>query len=304
MNGSKRRLMITGGSGLLGSNLARRATENFRVFATHHTRTAQIPGCIFIPLNITNRQEVMAATGDIKPDVIIHTAALVNVDYCQGHPDESLKINAAGTENMAIAAREYNAKLIYISTDSVFEGSKGKYKEEDKTNPVNVYAATKLEGERRIARILPERVIARTAFYGWSPINSQATSLAHWVVNNLREKKEINMFTDVFFSPIEAGNLAEALLEICGKNISGVYHVAGSERCSKYDFGVETARVFGLDESLIHPSSITEANLKAPRPRDISLDVSKIKRAIDTRLLNVKEGIARFRDTEKTYRAG
>jgi dTDP-4-dehydrorhamnose reductase len=174
------------------------------------------------------------------------------------------------------------------------------YTEEDIPHPVNVYAATKLEGERRVQDLLADAAIIRTAFYGWSAEQSAATSLAHWVVSGLRDKRTLNMFTDVFFSPIETGNLVEALLEICQKNISGVYHVAGSERCSKIWFGLEIARVFGLDESLIRPSSISKANLKAPRPGDISLDITRVSRAIDTRLLDVRAGIARFRDSEKT----
>ncbi len=106
------------------------------------------------------------------------------------------------------------------------------------------------------------------------------------------------MFTDVFFSPILTNNLGEALIEIYRKKLSGVYHVAGSQRCSKYSFGLEIAQAFGLDKSLIQPCSIAEVGLRAPRPKDISLNVAKISEVIDTRLLDVKEGIARFKDLE------
>jgi dTDP-4-dehydrorhamnose reductase len=303
-NGSKKRLLITGGSGLLGSHLARQATESYSVRATYNSRLTTIPGCNFLPLDVKDRRAVRATVKEIKPDVIIHTAALVNVDYCQEHPEEALETNAGGAENIALAAKESGAKLIYISTDSVFDGIKGMYKEEDSVRPINSYAATKLEGERRVMTHLPEGVIVRTAFYGWSGVKSVAPSLAHWVVNSLREKKNINMFTDVFFSPIEVSNLAEALLEIGRKNISGIYHVAGIERCSKYSFGMEIARAFGLEQGLIQPASVAQASLKAPRPKDISLDITKAAKTIETRLLNVKEGIARFRDTENTHRAG
>jgi dTDP-4-dehydrorhamnose reductase len=290
-SGSKKRLMITGGSGLLGSHLARQAAGNYSVVATYNSRPTTIPGCKLLPLDVKDRRAVRAAVKEIKPDVIIHTVALVNVDYCQEHPEEAKETNAGGAENVALAAKEAGARMIYISTDSVFDGAKGMYKEEYTVHPINTYAMTKLEGERRVIACLPDSVIVRTAFYGWSGGKSIAPSLAHWVVNSLRGKNNINMFTDGFFSPIEVSNLAEALLEIGRKNISGIYHVAGSERCSKYGFGVEIARAFGLEPGLIHPASVAQASFKAPRPKDISLDITKAARTIETRLLNVKKAL-------------
>jgi len=241
---------------------------------------------------------VISTFKEIKPDLVIHTAALIDVDYCQDHAEEARMTNVEGTENVALGSKEVGAKMIYISTDSVFDGKKGMYAEEDVPHPVNIYARTKLEGKGRAQRWLPDSIIVRTAFYGWSPSDSNRVSLANWVVSGLREGRILPMFTDVFFSPILTNNLGEVLIEMCGKNLSGVYHVAGSERCSKYNFGLEIAQAFGLDKNLIRPSSIAEAGLRAPRPKDVSLNVTKISGAIDTQLLGVKEGIAWFKDSE------
>ena len=295
------KLLITG-SGLLGSNIVPVAAKDFEVFATYRHHTKQIPRCRLMPLDIRNRQQVDSLLAEIKPALVIHTAALVNVDYCQEHAEEAWVTNTEGTENVAIAAREAGAKLVYISTDSVFDGKKGMYNEQDEPNPVNVYARTKLEGEERVSCHLADSIIVRTAFYGWNPIVNKNLSLAEWVVRNLREGKPLPLFTDVFFSPVFVINLAEVLLEMYQHDLAGVFHVGGSERCSKYAFGRDIAEAFGLDRKLIEPISIEQAKLKAPRPKDVSLNVSKASGAINTTLLDVREGIARFRDRETATR--
>jgi dTDP-4-dehydrorhamnose reductase len=298
MRGRKERLLITGGSGLLGSNIARLAINNFEVFATYNSHPIQISGCRFVPLDIRGQQQVISLFKEIKPDLVIHTAALIDVDYCEDHAEEAWLTNVEGTENVVLATREVGAKMLYISTDSVFNGKKGMYSEEDVPDPVNIYAKTKLEGEQRVQRWLPDSIIIRTAFYGWSSSNSSRVSLAEWVVNGLREGRTLPMFTDVFFSPIFVDNLVKIIIEMYGKGLSGIYHVAGSERCSKYDFGQEIAQAFGLNKNYIQPTSITEAGLRAPRPRDLSLNTTKVSGLVETRLLGVKEGIAWFKDSE------
>jgi dTDP-4-dehydrorhamnose reductase len=290
------RLLVTGGSGLLGSNIARTAAQDFEVYATYHSRGSRIPKTKFVQLDIRDKQQVGSVLKRIEPDLVIHAAALVNVDYCETHPEESWEINVEGTENVALASKEVNAKMIFISTDSVFDGEKGMYGEEDVPHPLNTYARTKLEGERRALHCLPDSTVVRTAFYGWSLHNG--LSLAEWVVGSLRQGETINLFTDVFFSPILATNLVEILLELHQRHLNGIYHIGGSERCNKYTFGQEIASIFWLDKDCIQPCSISEVGLKAPRPADASLNVDKISKVASTRLLGVEEGISRFRDLE------
>ena len=301
MKRRKERLLVTGGSGLLGSNIARMSSKNFEVFASYNSHPNQIYECRFLPLDIRGKQQVISVFEEIKPDLVIHTAAIIDVDYCEDHAMEALKTNVEGTDNVTLASKKVGAKMIYISTDSVFDGKKGMYVEEDVPHPVNIYARTKLEGEERVQHWLPDSLIIRTAFYGWSPSDSIRTSLAEWVVSGLREGRALKMFNDVFFSPIFVNNLVEVLIEMYRKGLSGVYHVAGSERCSKYAFGQEIAQAFRLDKSLIQPSSIAEVGLRAPRPKDISLDVTKISGVINPRLRGVQEGIAWFKDSESLF---
>ncbi len=300
--GRSERILITGGSGLLGSNIARAAAGSFEVYATYHTHVSQIPGCHFMQMNITDKPQVLSVFDRVKPHLVIHTAGLVNVDYCEEHEDEAWVQNVEGTETVTLAAKEAGAKLFYISTDSVFDGKKGMYTEEDIPHPQTVYAKTKLAGEEKVRHFLSDSTIVRTAFYGWSLHGKR--SLAEWVVAGLREGKKLRMWTDAFFTPILVNNLAKVLLEMHRKGFSGLYHVGGTERCSKYTFGLELARTFGLDGNLIEPSSLAEAGLRAPRPRDPSLDSTRVACAIDTRLLDVREGIALFKKLERPVGEG
>jgi len=289
-------LLITGGSGLMGSNMARLVASQFSVYAAYCSHPVQIPGVRTMYLNIKDRQGTLFAINKIKPELIIHAAALANVDYCEQHPPEAWAINVEGTYNVALAANSVEAKLIYISTDSVFDGERGMYAETDTPHPINTYAKTKLEGEARVQNLAPDSLIIRTSFYGWSVRDER--SLAEQIVRDLRAGKSRQGFADIFFSPVYIDNLVEVLIEMYHINMAGIYNVAGSGRCSKYHFGKEIAAEFGLDGSLMQPGSITEADLIAPRPRDLSLDVSKVSREITTPLQGVREGIKRFKEAE------
>jgi dTDP-4-dehydrorhamnose reductase len=289
------KILITGGSGLLGGNLAMMAREKFEVYATYYRHPIKIKKCITLSLDIRNQRETFRAITKIRPELIIHTAALTDVDYCEEHPEEAWSLNVGGTMNLAMAAENIGAKFVYISTDSVFDGKKGMYTEEDYPSPLNHYAKTKLEGENILGKFDLNYSIVRTCIYGWNM--QKKFSLAEWVINELHNKKKLAMFTDVFFSPILVNNLSEAIFEIYERDISGLLNVAGSERCSKFHFGKKIAEVFFLDGSYIEPISIDDyKGFKAPRPKDVSLDVSKAKRKLRTKLLNVEEGLVWMRE--------
>ncbi|MEM2890795.1 MAG: SDR family oxidoreductase, partial [Candidatus Hadarchaeum sp.] len=243
-----------------------------------------------IPLDIRCRHEVFRVVTKIRPDVIVHTAALTDVDYCEEHPDEASILNVEGTRTLVAAAKNIGTEFVYISTDSVFDGKKGMYVEEDVPNPINCYAKTKLEGEKLLNVLDQGYTIIRTCIYGWNM--QQKFSLAEWAIHNLQNGQRINMFKDVFFSPILVNNLSEAILEICDRDVQGIINVAGSKRCSKFDFGRSIAKVFDLDEALITPIEINDfKGFKAPRPKDVSLDVSKAKKILHTKLLDVDAGL-------------
>ncbi len=288
------KILITGASGLLGGNVVTMASKKFETYAAYHRNPVKIGGCNTFRMDITDKREVSQVITKIRPNLIIHTAALTNVDFCEDHPEEARNLNVGGTRNLAQAAEKIGAKLIYISTDSVFDGKRGMYTEEDAPNPINYYAKTKFEGEKLLGEFNLNYNIARTCIYGWNI--QDKFSLAEWVIDGLRNKKPLTMFTDVFFSPILVNNLAEALFEIYERDLKGILHVAGAERCSKFQFGEKIAEIFNLDKKLIKPISINDfTKFRAARPKDVSLDVDKAKKELRLKLLDVGGGIAQMK---------
>lgn len=228
----------------------------------------------------------------IKPNLIIHTAGLANVDACENNKHDALNINVRGTENIAMSSNNVGAKLVYISTDSVFDGTKGDYIETDATKPLNIYAISKLAGEHRIMHLAPDSIIVRTAFYGLSRYDS---GLAKWILDSILRGKCINMFTDTIFTPIYVDNLTEVIMSMYHNNLNGIYHVGGSEACSKSYFGRVIADAFGFNKNLVRPISIDEAQLVATRPKNTSLNTDKVQVVQDVKLMDVRAGIFHLR---------
>ena len=190
--------------------------------------------------------------------------------------------------------------MIHISTDAVFDGSKGNYKEDDAVNPLNAYAKTKLTGERAVMQANPDAAIARVVFYGWTLEGNR--SLAEFFYNNLVAGQSVNGFTDAYFNPMYARDLAETLLEIAEANLKGIWHTFGNDTLSKYDFGVTLARKFGLDESLIKPVSASQGR-SVVRSLNLSTNSDKLASALGHPLPGLAQGLNRLKeDFDKGWR--
>jgi len=282
------KIFISGGSGLLGSNIAKKAISKFDVYASYNKNKVSMENANFFQADFTE-EEQCAKIKQINPNFIIHCAALIDVDYCEEHPDEAYGQNVLASINVAEAANEIGAYLVYISTDSVFSGEKGNYGENDTPNPINVYGRTKLEAEQKISSIYPHSCVVRTNIYGWNKRDKY--SLAEWMLNKLKNNEELPGLKDVYFSPIIVNSLIDILFKLQEIRYEGVIHVAGSEYCSKLDFAYKIAEVFDVNGDLIKPISIQELGLKAPRGKDMSLNVSKAERILKEDLPGVEEGL-------------
>jgi len=267
------KLLVTGASGLLGNKVVQFALrKEHDVYAVYreHVATSGVP----IKLDLTDYEKLRKLIFKIRPDVIIHAAAYTDVDGCELNRDLAWKINAEITKYLAMTSASVGSHLIYISTDYVFDGEKGLYKEGDKPNPVNYYGYTKLMGEEFVKEYAEKWCIARTSvIYGLGPSYKQ--NFATWLINNLREEKEVKVLTDQYVSPTLNTNLAEMLLEIAERKMTGIFHTAGADRVSRYKFAIKLSQVFNLNKNLIKPAKINDIQWRAKRPRDSSLDVSK-----------------------------
>jgi dTDP-4-dehydrorhamnose reductase len=288
----KRRILVTGSSGLLGSKIIEQARRLYEVISTYRTKPS-FPNSV--KMDITQESDVQQVFSHLKPSIVIHTAAETNVDKCEVSNEHAWRVNAKGTKNIADMSRMVSAEIIYVSTDYVFDGEKGRYTEDDDPNPINYYGLTKREGEKYIVETCKDYVIVRTSvLYGWHPSKS---NFVKWVITSLEENRRINVVNDHYNSPTFADNLAEAVLEIIEKDLKGLYHTAGSQRIDRYEFAVEVARTFLLDSSLIQPVKMNDLKAwVAKRPKDSSLCIDKIQKSIRTKLLNVNDALGRMKE--------
>jgi dTDP-4-dehydrorhamnose reductase len=293
------RLLITGAGGLLGANLVLEAVaaghEVIGLDLDHPVRHPDVTG---VKADLSLPGKAMEVFQARRPDWVIHCAAATNVDGCETHPDMAFRLNRDMAGQVAEAARLVGARLAHISTDAVFDGERGGYREEDVPRPINAYGRSKLAGEQAVAEAYPEALIVRTNLYGW---NAQPkSSLAEWFLSNLEAGKRCPGFSDVWFSPILVNDLGRLLFAMLEAKLAWVYHVAGGECVSKYDFGVRLARVFGLDGSLVESARLEQGALKASRGWQLCLNVERAERAMGASLPTVEEGLTRFRDLRES----
>jgi dTDP-4-dehydrorhamnose reductase len=287
-----KKLLVTGASGLLGLNLCLDAAGRFEVtgLVNHHALTGA-PFSV-LQVDLTQRGEFTRVLRQVHPDWVVHAAALANVDACEKDPAASALMNAQLPGEVAQACRELGARLVYISTDSVFDGVAGGYTEVDNPNPQGVYARDKWMGEQVVLQAYPQAAVARVNFYGWSLFGKR--SLAEFFYTNLSEDRPVRGFTDVLFCPLLANHLGGLLIEMLEKNLGGIYHVLSREHQSKYAFGVALARRFGLDASLIEPVSVVDSGLVAKRSPNLTLRVDRLEAALGHPMPTLAEGLEQF----------
>lgn len=286
------RIVITGGSGLAGANIAKTLVSKFDVCGLYNTNKVEMKGVDFRQVDLS-READLEVISQIRPSVIIHCAAFTNLDGCEQDADRAYRDNVVASVNIAQTAKKVGAYLIHISTDSVFDGERGDYKETDTANPINVYGRTKLQAEKEVLGICPDCAVVRTNFYGWN--KREKLSMAEWMLDKLENGQKLTGFKDVYFSPLLVNDLAEALPELYERRYAGVIHIAGGQTCSKLEFAHLMAKVFGLEENLIEPISVEDLNLPAPRGKNISLNVSKAQSLLRTPLSGAEEGLKKMK---------
>jgi len=303
------KLLVVGGSGLLGYKIAESAVKRYETFFTYNFRPIKIDGCTAIKLDKCERARVHETVQKIKPDVIVDTAALHNVDYCETHREEAWRVNVEGTRNVVDACKAVGAKMIFLSTDYVFDGRKGCYREEDQPNPLSYYAKTKLEAEKIVQASGVPHVIARpSVIYGWNPSelaglkssSGKSVNFVIWLISKLKNREEIRIVTDQYSSPTFADNLAECLLTMASSEKQGTYHTAGKSCLNRFEFALKIAETFDLEKDLIKPVTSEVFKQVAERPKRCCLDVSKAERDFEVKFLTVEEGLSEMR-TQRTF---
>ena len=286
------RLLITGSSGLLGLNLALEAMPAHEVIGVDRSRLKSAPFRT-IQADLLDAGAVDSVLDQARPEWLIHCAALADLEACEENPEAARRLNADLPSALAKACKTRGIHMVQVSTDAVFDGMKsGVYTESDEPHAVNVYSQTKLEAERAVLEFNAEAIVARVNFYGWSLGGRR--SLAEFFFHNLTNNKSMSGYTDVIFCPMHAAHLAETLLAMLGKGLHGLYHAVGPQPMSKYQFGVEIARKFRMNESEISPKSIQASSLIARRAHNLYLSVNKLSTDLEQSLPSFSTGLDLF----------
>lgn len=295
---SKTKVLITGSNGLLGQKLVNLfVANNLEVIATSKgkNRNPNTANYEYLNANITNFDKVYKIIKKVKPEFIIHTAAMTNVDNCELRQRECKEINAKAVKKIVLACEEFGIHLIQISTDFVFKGKKGFYSEDDKPNPINFYGKMKLKSEKYITKSTIDYTILRTIILYGLIENSSRSNFVLWVKNSLEQDKSISVVTDQFRMPTFVDDLAKACLTAVKKKTKGIYHVSSNELMSIYEMALAIADVFQLDKNLIQPILSEKLNQKAERPKKTGFKIDKAIAYLDLKPISFKEQLVDFK---------
>nr|MBU1327712.1 SDR family oxidoreductase [Candidatus Omnitrophota bacterium] len=274
------KLLIIGASGILGSKLYNDAiNKKWNVMGTYCSHKHE--GLFY--LDVRDKSSLEKAFNIFEPEVVVMAGGITDVDLCTLKPKLAEDVNIKGTSDLVKKIKEYGSKLVYISTDYIFDGENGPYKENYKTNPINNYGRTKLEAENIIRTKLKDYLIVRTCqLYGVADRmltnSAPAKNFAIKIIHNMQNNKKVYAADDLYSTPTYSGSLSDILIKLIDKKSKGVYHGAGAEFLSRYDYVSKITDVFKLDKSLIQRVKLKDLKLKAKRPEKGGLKTDKIRK--------------------------
>ena len=270
------KLLIIGASGVLGSRLYKDAIKKkWNVMGTYCSH--ECDGLFY--LDVIDKNSIDKVFDLFKPEAVVMAGGITNVDLCTLKPKLAKDVNIKGTLNLIKKTKEYGSRLVYVSTDYIFDGENGPYKEDDKPNPINTYGRTKLEAENIVKTRLKDYLIVRTCqLYG---IDRMRKNFAIKIIHNMRNNKKVYAADDLYSTPTYAGSLSKIIIKLIEKNADGIYHGAGAEFISRHDYVNKIAGMFGLDKNLIQRVKLKDLKLKAKRPKNGGLKIYKVCKALE-----------------------
>ena len=295
------KIAITGSNGLLGQKLVKLLSpmEDVEVYALSRgeNRLRETRGYTYINIDLTDEGRMRQVLEEIRPDFLVHTAAMTNVDACELDKEECDRMNIDMVRQMLPVLKEIGTHLVHLSTDFVFSGRKGSlYTEQDLPDPVNYYGLSKLRSEELVeASGVPAAILRTVLVYGLVDGNDRS-NVVLWVKNSLEQGREIRVVTDQLRMPTYAEDLAEACWLAIRERARGIFNVSSSELFSIYELAILVAEAFELDKSLIHPVETSQLSLAAERPLSTGLDLSKSARILKLPLRSFRDRLQDFKD--------
>ena len=293
----KPKILITGGSGLLALNWASTLRDKYPIILGLHQKQISLSGTSAVKLNLEPFDGLLKQFEVIQPEIVIHTAGLTSVEECESNPTLARNLNILLAVNVAKACAKFKVPFVHISTDHLYSGNNVFTEENLPTSPVNFYGSTKAEAELRVFEENPDALVIRTNFYGWG--TSYRQSFSDFIIQALRANKELELFDDVFYTPILAEVLVQATHDLITSKAKGIFNLVCGQRLSKFDFGLKLAKQFDLNKALIKATQISKQSLLVKRPLDMSLSNKKAVGFLGRDLGTVDDHLSLLRQQEE-----
>lgn len=293
------RVMITGGTGLLGKALTCSLANGVEILATYvgEYEIQDNDQVKYRKLDIRDRSGYDKLFLDFKPDAVIHTAGIGSPDYAETNREVVTDINLNGTMNILELCEMFGSRLVFISSNGIYDGDNAPYSEEDKAEPVNYYGEVKLKGEEIVKRArIPFAIVRPILMYGW-PFSFERANIVTLAISKLTNGEKIHVYEDVYANPLLNVSCASAIWKVISENISGVFNIAGADRVSIYQLLVRTAEVFDMDKDLISPVRQGFFNELARRPSDTTFKTDKMEKVLGIKPLPLEEGLKIMKKT-------
>ena len=288
-----KKILIVGASGMLGSKMVALYSGHYEVVGTYATHPIENNNAYM--LDVCDRVSTAELLEKISPDLVIDVHAIADMEYCENNQEEAWRVNVEGSKNLAECARNANSKYILISSTDVFDGKLRKpYTENDEPNPINYYGVTKLAAENAVNGVFPDSIIARSALL-FGEGGTRKSHFTGWLMQKLREGKEVTVVTDQVTNITYVDHLADFVIRLYESGAKGLFHTAGKDIVSKFQFAKKIATEFGLDGNLIAPTTTEKLNFHAKRPLWTGLDISKAEQVTGLKGMGLEEAIGRFR---------
>ncbi len=271
-------LLLTGGSGLLALNWTRVMSGSWVVHRLEHRRRLRVSSSHPHVGDLESADGISSLLDLVQPDLVVNCAGMTNVEECQASPEAAYRANVVIPGLLATACRRQSVAYVHISTDHLFDDRRTLFSETDIPAPLNVYGRTKAVGEQAVLEAAPEALVIRTNFFGWG--TSYRRSFTDSILSALRSGERPLLFDDVYFTPILMDRLVTLVHQLADMRASGLYHIVGDERLTKYAFGRQVARTFGLDEALITRGRFLDRPELVSRPREMGLSNAKLRSAM------------------------
>jgi len=290
-----KKILITGSNGLLGQKLVELllSAKDIQVIATARgeNRLPFTEGYDYQSMDITSREQVHNVVENVKPNVIIHTAAMTNVDQCESEKDTCWSQNVSSVEYLIEACSKIDCFLLHVSTDFIFDGKSGPYKEDAEANPISFYGWSKYAAEKQVTNSNIRWGIARTVLVYGIAHDMSRTNIILWVKKSLEDGKNIKVVTDQWRTPTLAEDLAKGCALIAGQEAEGIFNISGKDFLTPYEMAIMTADYFKLDKSLISQADSTTFSQPAKRPPRTGFDLSKSQQVLGYKPVSFTEGI-------------